>query len=146
MKKVWMASMVLGGLAVAAPAFADQCAWVSRAQFNKANAILARAKQYISFCEPCGDTKPSAPKASAGLRGSPTGVSRLVDVQPLGPRGRPVKPMAFDLAYTYVPSAKPGIWANLAKLAGCPAQGVSPTIRVAASTGAQQRPASSQRK
>ena len=75
------------------------------------------------FCEPCDQKAPSQPKA----------VQRI-EVRPVPDEPRYWKLLvdteAVDLAYVFVESVEePGRFDNLAKLAGCPAEGVSLSIR-----------------
>lgn len=99
---------------VSAFSFADQCAYISKAQAKKAVKILLDAKSVKSLCEPCGETNPETVKVeSLGLRKA--GYQNYSEVV--------INDKGIDLAYTYVNGK------NLAMLSGCPVQDVSPTIK-----------------
>jgi hypothetical protein len=121
-----LAATIIAG--AAAPAHADQCAWLDDDSVaRRAAAALAAADSVLAFCEPCGDPAPGAPAkvGRVGTRAVGDGFRELT----LDDRG-------IDLAYTYVRSPGGGVYANLAALAGCPADGVSPTLTIAAATAA----------
>ena len=120
--KTWTLSLAAaaGTLLLASTSHADQCAWITDAQAAKAAAILAKHPKVIAFCEPCGDKAPGEPAvASSADVTTPEAGYREVTIN-----GSPV-----DLAYTYVQTS-PTRYANLAKLAKCPATGVSPFLTV----------------
>lgn len=105
---------------LASPARADQCAWIDHAVAHRAAAILATQPKVIAFCEPCGEQAPGVPRvaSTAALRSPEPGY------QEVHINGVPV-----DLAYTFVQTS-PERYQNLAALAGCPADGVSPSLTV----------------
>ena len=51
MKRTCLSILFL--LSIAAPVFADQAAWVSRAEATRALEILARSESIIHYCAPC---------------------------------------------------------------------------------------------
>jgi hypothetical protein len=134
-------AVVLGVAAAlsARAARADQCQWLERDVATRAARELARHPEVVSFCEPCGDAAPGAPRtarrvtlqadgnAASIVNGnavsiaSGNAVSIAIDGEPI------------DLAYTYVQTTAQQ-YRNLAQLAGCPAAGVSPRLRVDAAT------------
>jgi hypothetical protein len=65
--------------------------------------IVVEHPMMVSFCEPCGDRVPGEPQHYSGG--------------------------AFEPAYTYVQTSS-GRYDNVAVLSGCPAAGVSPSLRV----------------
>jgi hypothetical protein len=126
--RTWIVGMAaVGAVLAATEARADQCAWLDDpAVAERAARQLIQRPELVAFCEPCGDVVPAAPAAVTAVAVRPVGdgfVEVVVD-------GR-----AIDLAYAYVPTAD-GQYRNLALLAGCTANGVSPGLRVEhASTG-----------
>jgi hypothetical protein len=100
-------------------AHADQCAWTTRAQSEKAAELLHKGKMVVDWCEPCGEKAPRAKQVYA--------VESVKVAHPEGDgfywelsiNGKPV-----DLAYEFVMVA-PNEFKNLASLASCPATGVS---------------------
>jgi hypothetical protein len=119
-------ALVACGLGAGA-ARADQCAWLDDAAVaTRAARELERHRSMISFCEPCGELAPGAPVEAAEVAVRPVD-GGAVEVTVDG-RG-------IDLAYTYVKTSEHQ-YRNLASLAGCPASGVSPHLRIdQASTG-----------
>jgi len=94
-------------------AFADQCAYISKAHAQKAVKALLETEKVQSLCEPCGETKAQTITVeSLGLRKA--GYENYSEVV--------INNKGIDLAYTYVNGM------NLAKLVGCTADGVSPSI------------------
>lgn len=114
--------LALGGLA--GTAHADQCEWVSEAQAAKATAILANKPKLIAFCEPCGDAAPGEPFVPKTIERAAVGDG----YQAVSIDGR-----SYDLAYTFAKTTDTH-YENLAVLAGCPAEGVSPSLRIEAET------------
>ena len=96
-----MRSALLLVLAASAPAAADPCG-------DRANDVVARYPNYVTYCEACGDRAPSEPAIAI--------------------RGR-----ALELAHTYVATSAVR-YENLAALAGCPVVGVPPSLRVSDET------------
>jgi len=120
--KSWMIALSL--TLAAGSARADQCEWIDAGAAQKAQAILAKQPMTIAFCEPCGDKAPGMPvQAKSVTIGSPQGEYKEVQIN-----GK-----AVDLAYTYVKTSATK-YQNLAKLAGCSAEGVSPSLTVADET------------
>ena len=124
MRSVVLAA-VLAGLgpvtsAVPVPAPAggrDQAAWVTKAQAEAAAEILRGAPEVLFYCEPCGETEPDRyPGGRVQVRY--TGVERFFQVYMDGE--------GLDLAYTFVPLASSGTWANVAVVLGLPVVDVSP--------------------
>jgi hypothetical protein len=103
----------------------DQCQWLAdRDVATRAARELAQHSEVVRFCEPCGDLAPGAPRTALRvtlqrLDGDATSVA--IDGDPI------------DLAYTYVKTGEQQ-YRNLAQLAGCPASGVSPRLRIDAAT------------
>ena len=103
---------------LAVPASADQCAWVSKANADAALEHLAPGAEWLSFCEPCGDTKPALKRVGRATAAPAGGRFFEVSID-----GQPV-----DLAYTFVHTTGDTGFTNLAKLVDCPATGVSRRI------------------
>jgi len=109
-----MRAILLAVLLVPSFARADQCTIVD-ADAAHAAVELARDRATVSYCEPCGDKKPTATAVrtrSARVISSQTDARVAID-------GKEV-----DLAYTFVQTGKT-TWTNLALMVGCGAQGVS---------------------
>jgi hypothetical protein len=100
---------------------ADQCAWIPKATAEAAVRYLQPKAEWASYCEPCGETKPTYKVVAQGPQiratASPDLWEVVVDGQPV------------DLAYAFV-VRNPGEnkLGNLAFLTGCPATDVSKTI------------------
>lgn len=108
---------------VPAQALADQCEWVSAREAARAEEILAKHPTIVRLCEPCGQTVPDVPRQATSVDVHATRTAGYHEVR--------VDGEAIDLAYTYVQTS-PARFENLALLAGCPADGISPTLRVTA--------------
>lgn len=105
-------------------AHADQCAWNDEAHAAKAKAILAKQPKVIAYCEPCGDKAPGEPVIARDVTvTTPQDAYREVSIN-----GQPV-----DLAYTFVQVSSTK-YKNLAKMVGCPASGVSSSLKIADET------------
>lgn len=120
--KTWTLSVaaVATSLVLASTARADQCAWNEEAHATKAKTILAEHPKVIEYCEPCGDKAPGEPYVASSVTiGSPAAGYKEVSIN-----GKPI-----DLAYTYVQVSSTR-YKNLAKLAGCPATGVSASLKI----------------
>jgi hypothetical protein len=103
---------------------ADQCAWNEAAHATKAEAILAKHPKVIAYCEPCGDKAPGEPVIARDVSvTTPQGDYREVSING----------QAVDLAYTFV-QVSGTKYKNLAKMVGCPASGVSSSLKVADET------------
>jgi hypothetical protein len=123
--KAWLIPISLVSLvAGAGTARADQCQALDDAQAQKAQAILTSAATYIEFCEPCGDVAPGMPQKVANVNIDTPGA----DYRELTVNGTPI-----DLAYVFVKTSD-AQYQNLAKLAGCPATGVSPSLAMESET------------
>lgn len=110
MKKMILTTLVV---LMGSSAFADQCAFVSKAQAAMAVRALLSAQRIQSLCEPCGETSATElDPDSVEMKKSGYENSYQVSLDDQG----------IDLAYTYVNGT------NLAKVVGCTAEGVSPTI------------------
>jgi hypothetical protein len=103
---------------------ADQCEWLDDKQVAiRAAQELERAKRFVTLCEPCGDTAPSAVQIVV------TATTRAVPSNHLGTFEEVVvNDQTIDLAYTYVDAGDR--YVNLAKLVGCPAVSVSPSLTI----------------
>jgi hypothetical protein len=112
MKRVLLAT--LGLVLSTSAAMADQCTYVKPEQAQKAVAALQHSLRTHSFCEPCGDKRATESDYVfiQAKRIDQNFSLVLLDGE------------AIDLAYTYVNGK------NLANTVGCPADGVSPSIRV----------------
>ena len=116
--KAWLIPISLCLLAETARA--DQCAWIDEAAALKAQSIVKRSSQFIEFCEPCGDKAPGAPQLAKTVEVNAAGDQ----YQEVSINGKPI-----DLAYVFVnTSGRDARFENLAKLAGCPATGVSASL------------------
>jgi hypothetical protein len=101
---------------------ADQCAWVDEQVAARAVKEIERAGRVVELCEPCGDSVPRTPEAVASVTSHKVDAPRdWGGFEEVFVNGEPV-----DLAYVYVEVK--GRLHNLAKLVGCPAWGVSPSL------------------
>lgn len=102
-------------LFAALPAQADQCAWITKNQAMEAQRILKKGMIVVEYCEPCGNTRPGPPE-----------VVDTVDVvvQEGNHFSVLVNQHEVDLAYLYLQQEN-GVFANVARLTGCDAVGVS---------------------
>ena len=119
--------LVLAAMLAARSARADQCQWLADpAIATRAARELASHPEIVTFCEPCGDAAPGAPRKATN-----------VAVQQLGDHATSITidGESVDLAYTYVKTSERQ-YRNLAALAGCATSGVSPSLRVDAATAA----------
>lgn len=97
-------------------ALADQCSWISAQNAAAALEHLGPGREWLAFCEPCGDAEPVLGKVGrATVATVDGGRFRQVSID-----GNPV-----DLAYTYVHAGNDAGFTNLAALVGCPATGVT---------------------
>jgi hypothetical protein len=113
---------LLAVLSLAATAArADQCAWISKAQANKAKGLVKAGDWFSEFCEPCGDKAPSrARKVKSVSVGTPDPSYFELQINGEG----------VDLAYIFVARQKDGRYDNLSVKAGCPAEGVSKSVNI----------------
>lgn len=111
--------LMLGLMLIPAAAWADQCQVVTDAQAAAAVARLSVGRVVLRYCEPCGEQLNShAPEVvrSAVVVPDGNGTNRVM-----------LNGEEIDLAYVFVRDRN-GNLVNLARLSGCPTQGVSPTI------------------
>lgn len=107
-------------LAFSATVFADQCQLVSKTMVKRASLLLQPGAEIASLCQPCGDVISDA-KVSV-VRNTKIISAIYSTHQEISINNRTV-----DLAYTYVKIA-PNRYANVAKVIGCQATGVSEII------------------
>ena len=120
--KTWMIALSL--TLAASSARADQCAWIDAGVAQKAQTLLAKKPMTLEFCEPCGDKAPGVPTPTRSVAiGSPHDDYKEIQINGKG----------VDLAYTYVKTSATK-YQNLAKLAGCHAEDVSPSLTIAEET------------
>ena len=98
--------------------WADQCAWISQEQAQKAMAALEQAKEVKSFCEPCRQ------------HALQTIDIQKLEILPINETSNLWKVLVnnkgIDAAYIYVDQL------NLAEVIQCPTEGVSDSIRPSA--------------
>lgn len=108
---------VLLGVTLAGSARADQCLAVTKKQADAALAVLKEGVEIIAHCEPCNDETLQAPIVVQRAEATKFD-EKLVTVVVNGEEQ--------DLAYLYVRTTPgKGRFTNVAKLAKCPASGVS---------------------
>jgi hypothetical protein len=124
--KTWTLSVaaIATSLSLAHTARADQCAWNEEAHATKAASILAKHPKVLEYCEPCGDKAPGEPFVADTV---------AVTTPERGYKELSINGKEIDLAYVYVQVSSTQ-YKNLAKLAGCPASGVSPSLKIADET------------
>ncbi len=103
------------------PALADQCAYITKEQAKRAISRLNLNQTIYLLCEPCGEKMPQA-----------TVITNLsmetVDYQDFWQVK--VNEKGIDLAYVFIDSGIEGnYWVNLAAVADCQAQSVSPVLK-----------------
>lgn len=103
----------------AAPALADQCAYITKAQALTAVFRLNAGQTIYQLCEPCGETA-ATPVAIESLAISTVGYQDFWQVK--------INEEGIDLAYVFVESGIDNRLINLAAIAGCPATKVSPIL------------------
>lgn len=109
-------------LPLVSAAWADQCAWIDASTAASAVRHLPEGALWVAWCEPCGDPAPVA-HVVGQTRTAPTSSPQLVEVS--------IDGSPIDLAYVFVRATPDATrLTNLAKLAACPASGVSATIPV----------------
>ena len=113
--KIWL---IAAALLVPAAAHADQCQLLDADVAARVRSIVMEPHRYAELCEPCGEKVPGVPFSA---RTTEVGDELVLDGKP------------HDLAYLYVQTA-PSRFENLAMLAGCPVEGVSPSLAVEAET------------
>jgi hypothetical protein len=115
---ILVATAALGSSA----ASADQCQLVDSQVAARAAELARKSASVIELCEPC----------RGGVQRGPFSIDKVE----IKNRQVEINGVAVDLAYTFLHTGG-GEYTNLALAAGCPAHGVSRTIR---STQAPQRP------
>lgn len=100
-------------------AFADQCAWMSPVMAKRAEMLIQSGSEIASLCQPCGEV----------IANAKVSVARGVKItnQQGNYRSIVIGQKEVDLAYTYIKVA-PNKFANVAKVIGCKADGVSEVI------------------
>lgn len=101
--KAVFVSVVLAIFAVAV--YADQAAYITQAQAQKAAAFLKDKKQIRHYCAPCDD-KGDRVEDVETVEAAPAGYQQFWEVK--------VNGKGIDLAYVYF-QTKDGKWKNLAK-------------------------------
>jgi hypothetical protein len=113
----------LAALGGASLAQADQCAYVSIGEAEKARKILESVSEMIEYCELCTGDKPKA------VRIQDVEVRRVDGADYAKFRELYVNGAPIDLAYVFVPDGdKTNQYRNLSKMAGCKSDSVSTTI------------------
>jgi len=111
-------------------ALADQCAWVTKDQGDRAAALLrAGPAAFLEYCEPCGDAPPT--KASPKPIAIDATGQRAIEVRSVNDDAVEVfvNGSEVDLAYTFVRRGTDE-WRNVARLVGCEATDVSDVVRI----------------
>jgi hypothetical protein len=120
MNKIKILLIAIGTLWLgAAPALADQCAYITKAQALTAVSRLNAGQTIYQLCEPCGETA-ATPAAIKSLAISTVGYQDFWQVK--------VNEEGIDLAYVFVESGIDNRLINLAAIAGCTATKVSPIL------------------
>lgn len=101
------------------PAFADQCAYITRKQAVNAISRLDLGQSIYFLCEPCGENIPQIAKITDLSMGT-VGYEDFWQVN--------VNKKGIDLAYTFIDSGIENNLINLAAISNCPAELVSPTL------------------
>lgn len=99
--------------------FADQCAWISKEEAVRASLLIQNGAEVSFLCQPCGEKLADA-KVSVVRKAEAKQVDR--EYFEVSINGKPI-----DLAYTYIKVA-PNKFVNVAKVVGCEATDVSPSI------------------
>lgn len=101
------------------PAWADQCAYITKEQALIAASRLNLGDRIYLFCEPCGDRHPQQTTIkSLALK--------TVDYQNYWQVY--INNKGIDLAYVFIPAKIDTYLLNLAAIAACPAVDVSPVL------------------
>jgi hypothetical protein len=122
--KAWLIPISL--VLLADTAHADQCSWVEHAIAKEAHHILDRSPTYLEFCEPCGDKAPGIPQLAKS-------VTIAVPEPDSDYRELSINGKAIDIAYVFVKTGDTR-FENLAALAGCGTNNVSPSLTISAET------------
>lgn len=118
----WLSKYTLTlGLLITFPlaAFADQCAYITQEQAIDAVSRLSLEQDIYFLCEPCGDTLPKVVEISD----LSIGTVDYEDFWQVDVNGK-----GIDLAYTFIDSGIENNLINLAAIANCSADLVSPTL------------------
>jgi len=94
--------------------FADQAAYITKAEADRAVALLKTQKQIKHFCAPCDDQNVSLEEIKT-IEAVPTGYQNTWEVK--------INGEGIDLAYVYFQTKK-GKWKNAAKELDIKVQGV----------------------
>jgi hypothetical protein len=126
MSRLLSASAAAFFLLVAGAARADQCQLVTKAQATKAEAVLKKSTEAVSWCKPCSEKAPGKPYSIKTIKvGTEKGA-------PAGLFGLWINGKMVDLAYTYVRKGPKEDFKNVAKEAGCKTKDVDPVIKASA--------------
>lgn len=101
------------------PAFADQCAYISKEQALLAASRLNVGQTVYYLCEPCGETEPQE-VAIESLSVGTVDYENFWQVK--------VNNEGIDLAYVFIESGVGGQPINLAAVSGCPASQISTVL------------------
>ncbi len=110
--------LIAGVLLIPALARADQCQLFDADVAARVRTIVSGPQRYAELCEPCGEKVPGVPFLAHTTE---VGDELVLDGKPR------------DLAYLYV-KTDASRFENVAMLAGCPVEGVSPSLAVEAET------------
>lgn len=126
MKRLAAAVAFAAAASLPTAAFADQCAWMTKDQAREATHFAEKGLKFVDLCEPCGDQLEKVSVStieSAAARQTADGVHEELVIN-----GEPK-----DVAYVFVESvAGSGEFENLASLAKCQTQDVSPKVTLLA--------------
>ncbi len=111
MKRFFSVALIL--LVFSVNAFADQAAYITKAQAEKAVRLLRGQNKIKHFCAPCADKKATLEQIYT-LKAAPTGDGNYWEVK--------INGKGVDLAYVYYQKGKK--WKNLAKLMRVKVKGV----------------------
>ncbi len=100
-------------------ALADQCSYISKEQALNAIARLDIDQNLYFLCEPCGEKMPQLTKINH-LSMEKVDYEDFWQIE--------VNHEGIDLAYVFVDSGVENNFVNLAAIANCPAQSVSPVL------------------
>lgn len=120
MKPIKIISLTLiTTLSINLPAYADQCAYITKEQALRAVSLLNLKQTIYLLCEPCGETIPQ-PMTINSISVGTVDYENFWQVS--------INGKGIDLAYTFIPSGVEKKNINLAAIAGCSASDVSPFI------------------
>jgi hypothetical protein len=109
----------LSSFAIALPALADQCAYVTKEQALSAVSHINLGDTIYELCEPCGDTQPTAVEVRSVA-------VRTVDYENFWEVA--INNNGIDLAYVFIESKIDSLPINLAAVSGCSASDISPVL------------------